>query len=218
MTTDPFPKEHAVTVTTRHGAFLIGGIAKGSGMIEPNMATMLGFLTTDAQVAAPLLKRVLTESARDTFNAITVDGECSTNDSLFAMASGASGVVIDDDLYPALLEGFLAVSRELALGIVRGGEGATKLIAVNVRDARTIGRRAAGGANDRQLAARQDRGPRRGSQLGPDPRRRRPIRSSLRHRPRDRSRRRSAAVRERAAARRSGTSSRGAAEEDDRAD
>jgi glutamate N-acetyltransferase/amino-acid N-acetyltransferase len=137
MTTDPFPKEHAVTVTTRRGAFLIGGIAKGSGMIEPNMATMLGFLTTDAQVAAPLLKRVLTESARDTFNAITVDGECSTNDSLFAMASGASGVVIDDDLYPALLEGFLAVSRELALGIVRGGEGATKLIAVNVRDARS---------------------------------------------------------------------------------
>ena len=138
MTTDPFPKEHAVTVNTARGAFTVGGTAKGSGMIEPNMATMLGFLTTDAQVAPPLLKRVLTDSARDTFNAITVDGECSTNDSLFALASGASGVVIDDDLYPALLEGFLAVSRELALGIVRGGEGATKLIAVTVRDARTV--------------------------------------------------------------------------------
>jgi glutamate N-acetyltransferase/amino-acid N-acetyltransferase len=102
------------------------------------MATMLGFLTTDAQVAPPLLQRALAESARDTFNAITVDGECSTNDSLFALASGASGVVVDDDLYPALLDGFLAVSRELALGIVRGGEGATKLIAVNVHDARTV--------------------------------------------------------------------------------
>jgi glutamate N-acetyltransferase/amino-acid N-acetyltransferase len=138
MTTDPFPKEHAVTVTTPRGSFVVGGTAKGSGMIEPNMATMLGFLTTDAQVAPALLKRALTESARDTFNAITVDGECSTNDSLFAMASGASGVVVDDGLYPALLEGFLAVSRELALGIVRGGEGATKLIAVTVHDARTV--------------------------------------------------------------------------------
>jgi len=138
MTTDPFPKECAVTVNTSRGSFIVGGTAKGSGMIEPNMATMLGFLTTDAQVAPSLLKRALTESARDTFNAITVDGECSTNDSLFALASGASGVVIDEDLYPALLEGFLAVSRDLAIGIVRGGEGATKLITVNVRDARTV--------------------------------------------------------------------------------
>ena len=138
MTTDPFPKEHAVTVTTARGPFAIGGMAKGSGMIEPNMATMLGFLTTDAQVAPALLQRALAESARDTFNAITVDGECSTNDSLYAMASGNSGVVVDDALYPALLEGFLTVSRQLAIGIVRGGEGATKLIAVTVHGARTL--------------------------------------------------------------------------------
>jgi len=138
MTTDPFPKEHAVTVTTARGPFAIGGMAKGSGMIEPNMATMLGFLTTDAQVAPALLQRALVESARDTFNAITVDGECSTNDSLYAMASGNSGVVVDDALYPALLEGFLTVSRQLAIGIVRGGEGATKLIAVTVHGARTL--------------------------------------------------------------------------------
>ena len=137
MTTDPFPKEHAVTMQTARGPFTVGGMAKGSGMIEPNMATMLGFLTTDAEVAPALLRRALQESAKDTFNAITVDGECSTNDCLIALASGASGVVIDEQTYPALLEGFLAVSRELALGIVRGGEGATKLIAVNVRDART---------------------------------------------------------------------------------
>lgn len=137
MTTDPFPKEHAVTVTTARGSFIVGGTAKGSGMIEPNMATMLGFLTTDAHVSPALLQRALAESAEDTFNAITVDGECSTNDSLFALASGASGVVIDEALYPALLDGLLAVSRELALGIVRGGEGATKLISVTVRDARS---------------------------------------------------------------------------------
>lgn len=138
MTTDPFPKECAATVTTPRGTFMVGGMAKGSGMIEPNMATMLGFLTTDARVAPALLRRALQESARDTFNAITVDGECSTNDSLFAMASGASGVAIDTDTYPALVEGFLRVSRELALGIVRGGEGATKLIAVTVSDAASI--------------------------------------------------------------------------------
>ncbi len=137
MTTDPFPKEYAVTVRTARGSFTVGGIAKGSGMIEPNMATMLGFLTTDAQVSPTLLHRALAESAEDTFNAITVDGECSTNDSLFVMASGASGVTVDEDTYPALLGGLSAVSRELALGIVRGGEGATKVISVTVRDART---------------------------------------------------------------------------------
>ena len=138
MTTDPFPKEHAVRVQTPRGSFLVGGTAKGSGMIEPNMATMLGFLTTDAQVPPALLDRALRESARDTFNAITVDGECSTNDSLFALASGASGVAVDEALYPALLEGLRAVSAELAIGIVRGGEGATKLIAVHVRDAHSL--------------------------------------------------------------------------------
>lgn len=138
MTTDPFPKEHAVVVHTARGSFMVGGMAKGSGMIEPKMATMLGFLTTDAQVAPALLRRALQASARDTFNAITVDGECSTNDSLFALASGASGVAIDEDGYQALLDGLLAVSRELAVGIVRGGEGATKVIAVSVHDARSM--------------------------------------------------------------------------------
>ncbi|PYR79816.1 MAG: hypothetical protein DMF87_10415 [Acidobacteria bacterium] len=137
MTTDPFPKEHAVRVTTPRGAFSIGAMAKGSGMIEPKMATMLGFIATDAQVSPALLHRALVESARDTFNAITVDGECSTNDTLFAMASGTSGVTIDEELYPALVDGLLSVSEPLALGIVRGGEGATKVIAVSVYDART---------------------------------------------------------------------------------
>ncbi|HEY5617419.1 MAG TPA: bifunctional glutamate N-acetyltransferase/amino-acid acetyltransferase ArgJ [Vicinamibacterales bacterium] len=137
MTTDLFPKEHAVTVQTARGSFVVGGMAKGAGMIEPNMATMLGVLTTDAQVSPTTLRRALQTSARDTFNAITVDGECSTNDSLFVVASGASGVAVDDETYPALLEGLLAVSRELAIAIVRGGEGATKLVAVTVSGART---------------------------------------------------------------------------------
>jgi glutamate N-acetyltransferase / amino-acid N-acetyltransferase len=135
MTTDPFPKEHAVTVRTARGAFVVGGTAKGSGMIEPNMATMLAFLTTDAVVPPQLLHRALVESARDTFNAITVDGECSTNDCVMALASGASGVQIDDAGYAGLLAGLRAVSEPLAIGIVRGGEGATKLVEITVLDA-----------------------------------------------------------------------------------
>ena len=138
MTTDPSPKEHAVTVRTSHGSFTVGGMAKGAGMIEPNMATMIGLLTTDAQVSPAILRKALGASARDTFNAITVDGECSTNDTLFALASGASGVAIDDETYPALLDGLLAVSQELAVAIVRGGEGATKLVAITVGGAGTI--------------------------------------------------------------------------------
>ena len=135
MTTDPFPKETAVQVETPAGTFHVGGMAKGSGMIEPLMATMLGFLTCDAAVEPAMLRRALAAATRDTFNAITVDGECSTNDSVFAMASGASGVVIDESLYPALEAGLRAVSKELAIAIVRGGEGATKLVTVRVTGA-----------------------------------------------------------------------------------
>jgi len=136
MTTDPWPKESAVKVTTPSGTFHVGGMAKGSGMIEPMMATMLGFLTCDAEVDPSLLRQALTGAVRDTFNAITVDGECSTNDTVFVMANGASGVVIDDASYPALENALRAVSRELALGIVRGGEGATKLVSIRVTGAR----------------------------------------------------------------------------------
>lgn len=135
MTTDPFPKEYAVEVRTEFGTFRVGGMAKGSGMIEPRMATMLGYLTTDAAVDPVMLSRALTEASRYTFNAITVDGEPSTNDCVFALANGASGVEINENLYPALFEGFRAVAHELALGIVRGGEGATKLIAINIAGA-----------------------------------------------------------------------------------
>jgi glutamate N-acetyltransferase / amino-acid N-acetyltransferase len=136
MTTDPFPKETAVRVETAAGAFVVGGMAKGSGMIEPMMATMLAFLTCDAQVEPAVLRKALTAATRDTFNAITVDGECSTNDTVFAMANGASGVVVDESLYPALEAGLRAVSRELAIAIVRGGEGATKLVTVRVTGAK----------------------------------------------------------------------------------
>ena len=137
MTTDPFPKATAVEVVTLAGTFRVGGMAKGSGMIEPRMATMLGYLTTDAAVDPVRLRRVLVEACRLTFNAITVDGEPSTNDCVFALANGASGVAIDDVLEAALCEGFRSVAKELALGIVRGGEGATKLVSITVTGAAT---------------------------------------------------------------------------------
>lgn len=135
MTTDPWPKEHAVRVETPSGAYVVGGMAKGSGMIEPRMATMLGFLATDAAVAPGLLQRALVDAAADTFNAITVDGECSTNDSVFALANGMSGVAVDERSHEGFVEALRAVCRELALGIVRGGEGATRLVTVHVTGA-----------------------------------------------------------------------------------
>ncbi len=133
MTTDPFPKEAAAQVALDGGRVItIGGMAKGSGMIEPMMATMLGFVTTDAAVPRPLLDRALRQAVDDTFNAITVDGECSTNDCVMLLANGASGVEVNDATYAAFVAGLTGVCRELALGIVRGGEGATKLVTVNV--------------------------------------------------------------------------------------
>jgi glutamate N-acetyltransferase/amino-acid N-acetyltransferase len=135
MTTDPFPKSFAVEVASLAGRFRVGGMAKGSGMIEPRMATMLGYLTTDALVDHELLHRALVDACRYTFNAITVDGESSTNDCVFVLASGDSGIRIDEELYGALFEGLRAVALELSLGIVRGGEGATKLIAITASGA-----------------------------------------------------------------------------------
>ena len=137
MTTDPFPKEYAVAVRTDIGTFRVGGMAKGSGMIEPRMATMLGYLTTDATVDPGMLARALSDASRFTFNAITVDGEPSTNDCVLALANGASGVEISENLFPVLVEAFRTVAHELALGVVRGGEGATKLIAITTTGAAT---------------------------------------------------------------------------------
>jgi glutamate N-acetyltransferase/amino-acid N-acetyltransferase len=132
MTTDPFPKEAAAHITIGSREVALGGMAKGSGMIEPMMATMLAFITTDASVSQPLLAGALHEAVDDTFNAITVDGDCSTNDCVMLLANGASGAVVDDASYGAFVDGLRVVCRELALGIVRGGEGATKLVTVTV--------------------------------------------------------------------------------------
>ena len=135
MTTDPFPKEAAARVGINGRDITIGGMAKGSGMIEPMMATMLAFVTTDAGVPKTLLDRALREVVNDTFNAITVDGDSSTNDSVMMLANGASGVTVDESSYDVFADALRSVCLRLALGIVRGGEGATKLVTVNVTGA-----------------------------------------------------------------------------------
>jgi glutamate N-acetyltransferase / amino-acid N-acetyltransferase len=135
MTTDRAPKSAAVAVTTAAGTYRIGGMAKGAGMIEPHMATMLGFVTTDAAVPAPLLQRALRDAVDVTFNAITIDGDTSTNDAVFLLASGASGVEVEEAGYPGFVAALRTVCGALARAIVRGGEGATKLVAISASGA-----------------------------------------------------------------------------------
>ena len=137
MTTDPWPKETAVRVNTPAGSFTIGGMVKGSGMIEPMMATMLAFLTTDASIDPLQLHQALSSVTNETFNAISVDGECSTNDSVFLLANGSSGISVSNAIYPFFVDGLRLVCEKLAKEIVRGGEGATKLVSIRVTGATT---------------------------------------------------------------------------------
>jgi glutamate N-acetyltransferase/amino-acid N-acetyltransferase len=139
MTTDLRPKEIAVEITVDGSRFRIGGICKGSGMIEPNMATMLAFITTDAEVWPEVLQSALTSAAERSFNCVTVDGDTSTNDSLFILANGASGVRVSPEspAHRAFCEGLLHVCTHLAKELARDGEGATKLVEIQVTGARS---------------------------------------------------------------------------------
>lgn len=136
MTTDTRPKQAAVVLDFPEGRVTVGGMAKGSGMIHPNMATLLGVLTTDAAVPAELLAVCLRLAVDQSFNAISVDGDTSTNDAVVLLANGASGVAIDSgerlDRFAGALD---AVCRELAWAIVGDGEGATRFIEFRVSGA-----------------------------------------------------------------------------------
>lgn len=138
MTTDTHPKSVAYSCEIGGKQVVIGGCAKGSGMIEPDMATMLGFLTTDAVIAPELLDKALREAARTTFNAITVDGSMSTNDTVSITASGQAGnaeITAEDESYKTFMETLRQACLDLALMVVRDGEGATMLVTVNVKGA-----------------------------------------------------------------------------------
>ena len=136
MTTDTRPKEAAVEVALSGGMVRIGGVAKGAGMIHPDMATMLAIVTTDAVVGAADLDALLRAAVAGSFNRISVDGDTSTNDSLLLLANGAAeiGLVGESDR-AAFAAGLLAVCRRLALAIVRDGEGARRLAAIEVSGA-----------------------------------------------------------------------------------
>lgn len=142
MTTDTVPKASSRQVLVGGKTVTLTGISKGAGMIKPNMATMLGFLATDADVAQPVLDALLKEVADLSFNSITVDGDTSTNDSFMLISTGKSGApLIDSPRHPdyAVLKAALVdLAIELAQAIVRDGEGATKFITVQVDGGRSV--------------------------------------------------------------------------------
>jgi len=141
MTTDTVAKAASRVLTVNGKKVTISGVSKGAGMIRPNMATMLGFLATDAGIAQPLLDKLVKEAADASFNCITVDGDTSTNDSFVMIASGQSGASFAAETNAGWAEvkaAIIAVSVELAQAIVRDGEGATKFITVAVDGGKSV--------------------------------------------------------------------------------
>jgi glutamate N-acetyltransferase/amino-acid N-acetyltransferase len=149
MTTDTVPKTAWVEVALGGATVRIGGMCKGSGMIHPNMATMLAYITTDAAVEPGLITKIVRSIADRSFNQVTVDGDSSTNDSFLILANGAAGndpVRSGTDEADQLRDAIEQVARDLARSTARDGEGATKLITVRVVDAASTA--------DARLAAR----------------------------------------------------------------
>ncbi len=141
MTTDTLPKAASRQITLGGATVTLTGISKGAGMIRPNMATMLGFLATDANIKPELLQALVTEAANLSFNRITIDGDTSTNDSFLLIATRkaqhAEITSLDSAEGRALRDAIVAVSQQLAQAIVRDGEGATKFISITIDGGRT---------------------------------------------------------------------------------
>ena len=139
MTTDTHPKEFACSFKAGEGKVKIGGIAKGAGMIAPNMATTICILTTDADISKTALKAAAKDGVEDSFNCITVDGDMSTNDTFLCLANGASGVKIKPGtpIYEKFRKALTFVALTLAKMIVKDGEGATKFIEIHITGAKT---------------------------------------------------------------------------------
>ena len=171
MTTDTYPKVATARVKLGGAEVVINGIAKGAGMIAPDMATMLAYVFTDAAIAPGALQAMLAKSVERSFNAITVDSDTSTSDTLMIFATGqAQGApLIEDARDPRAADFRRALDkllRNLAHQVVRDGEGARKFITVKVEGAASAQGGQAHRALDRQFAAGQDRLRRRGRQLG----------------------------------------------------
>lgn len=140
MTTDTIPKGRSLTRVIGGASVTVTGIAKGSGMIHPNMATMLGYMGIDAQVPKPVLQAMLLEITEESFNRVTVDGDTSTNDAFMLIANGREGSLevssIDDPNYPLLRDAVAEVAVFLAQSLARDGEGATKFVTIEVSGGR----------------------------------------------------------------------------------
>jgi glutamate N-acetyltransferase/amino-acid N-acetyltransferase len=141
-TTDTFAKEAALTIQLGGGTVTLGGMTKGSGMIHPNMATMLGFVTTDVAISKPLLQKAISAVTVETYNQISVDGDTSTNDMVAVLANGKAGnALIEDETsadYHLFLTALLALNTKLAKLIAKDGEGASKLLEVVVSQAESV--------------------------------------------------------------------------------
>jgi glutamate N-acetyltransferase/amino-acid N-acetyltransferase len=141
MTTDTLPKAYSLQKVIQDKTVTMTGISKGAGMIHPNMATMLGYIGTDAQVPPAMLQELTQEIADLSFNAISIDGDTSTNDSFMIMATGKSGLVIESKNSPSYGEFramLLETAQQLAQQIVRDGEGATKFMTVHVKGGKSL--------------------------------------------------------------------------------
>jgi glutamate N-acetyltransferase/amino-acid N-acetyltransferase len=141
MTTDTVPKARSARVAVDGRTLTVTGIAKGAGMIRPDMATMLGFIATDAPLGAAAARSLLAHAAERSFNCITVDGDTSTNDALMLIATGAAGGAVlapGNRAFDALRDAVTEVATWLAQAIVRDGEGATKFITVRVEEGRSV--------------------------------------------------------------------------------
>jgi glutamate N-acetyltransferase / amino-acid N-acetyltransferase len=147
MTTDSFPKVSSFSGKVNGIAYHIAGIAKGAGMIMPNMATMLCFIISDINISGSMLKKALVQGVNDSFNKITVDGDTSTNDTVFVMANGLAGNEEPDGAaFTEFQKGLTHIMYDLAKMIVKDGEGATKVIHIGVKGAAS--------SNDAKIAAR----------------------------------------------------------------
>ncbi len=141
MTTDTFPKVEVATCRIRGTLVKLCGMIKGSGMIRPDLATMLSFLVTDANINPPLLQRMLEKAAHDSYNRITIDGETSTNDTVLLLANGKAGhpaidrLDRDGETFQSMLS---EVCQNLSKNLIKDGEGATKFIEIEVQGARTL--------------------------------------------------------------------------------
>lgn len=135
MTTDAFPKLAEAEVALDGGTVRLAGVAKGAGMICPNMATMISLVLCDAEVDAAVWRDMFRRAADATFNRVSVDGDTSTNDSLFGLANGASGIKVKEEELPVLEEALTDILGDLAYMLVKDGEGATKVLHINVTGA-----------------------------------------------------------------------------------